>query len=316
MTNASYTPAYFAEVEKSLLKFGFKLVTHGKVRDVYSFDDQLIMITTDRISAFDVVSPQTIPYKGQILNKIAAHFLDQASVICPTWLKAVPNSNTSIGLQCEPIKIEMVIRGHLCGSAWRKYMTGERVICGEVMPDGMVENDQFPTPIITPTTKADTGHDEEITKDEIIKRGLATQVNYTLMENYTRQLFKQGSESAKESDFFLVDTKYEFGLSKNGAVTLIDEVNTPDSSRYFQMKGYYRRQRENKPQIQLSKEYLREWLMSQGYKGQSGVDFPFMPEEIVSETFLRYKVLYERLTKKNFTPEDLTPCEFIQSIVG
>lgn len=313
-----YSPAYFEEVKQKLLGFGFKLITSGKVRDVYEKDGYIVMITTDRISAFDVISNQPIPYKGQILNSIAKYFLEDAkkNSICPVWLKSTPNQNTMVGIKCLPVKVEMVIRGFLCGSAWRKYQSGQRNFWGVKLPDHMSENDEFKEPIITPTTKEDTGHDEDITKEEILAKGLVKPVEYALMEEYTRRLFARGSEIAKDHNLFLADTKYEFGISNNNSVTLIDEVNTPDSSRFFQMEGFYARQRNNKPQIQLSKEFLREWLMEQDYRGQEGTPFPVMPPDIVAGVSLRYEELYQRFIGKKFVPETLTVSEFVESIIG
>lgn len=313
-----YSPAFFEEVKQKLLGFGFKLVTSGKVRDVYEKDGYIAMITTDRISAFDVISEQPIPYKGQVLNCIAKYFLEDARAksICPVWLKSTPNQNTMVGINCPPVKVEMVIRGFLCGSAWRKYQNGQREFWGITLPDKMAENDEFEKPIITPTTKADSGHDEDITKEEILAKGLVKPVEYALMEEYTRRLFARGSEIAKDHDLFLADTKYEFGISRNGAVTLIDEVNTPDSSRFFQMEGFYKRQRGNMPQIQLSKEFLREWLMEQGYNGQKEIAFPVMPPEIVAGVSFRYEELYHRFLGEKFVPETLSVSEFVESIIG
>ncbi len=319
MTNITpYSPAYFKEVERGLLEFGFKLITNGKVRNVYSYDNQILMVTTDRISAFDVISKQTIPYKGQVLNGVASYFLKKAheNSICPVWLHHIPNQNTMVGVKCEPVKVEMVIRGNLVGHAWREYQKGKRTICGVTMPDFMAENDFFPEPIITPTTKASEGHDEDISKEEILNSGLVKPVVYSLMEQYTRKLFEQGTKIAEQHNLFLADTKYEFGISPNSTVTLIDEVNTPDSSRFFQMEGFYKRQRNGKPQIQLSKEFLREWLIKEGYTGQDGMEFPIMPSEIVSEVSLRYNELYYRLVGKDFVHEELTVDQFIESIIS
>lgn len=311
----NYSPEYFQEVRKWLERFGLTFIKHGKVRDIYSYKDKLIMVTTDRISAFDVVSKQTLPYKGQIINEIAGHFLNQARSICPVWLTGVPNQNTSIGIKCEPIKVEMVIRGQLCGSAWREYEKGIRVICEATMPEGMIENDFFLAPISTPTTKVDNGHDKNITEAEIIKKGLATKDQYRIMKELTFEVFEQGDDWANKHNLYLADTKYEFGLDPDGKIMLIDEVNTPDSSRYFQRKGFEERQRNGEEQIQISKEFVREWFIKAGYNKEIGGDLPIMPDEIIAEFFKRYSDLYQRLLGSAFQPENLPVNHFVESIM-
>ncbi len=272
----------------------------GKVRDVYTIGDELlVMIASDRISAFDVVLPKGIPHKGRILNGIAKVFLEKAKEILPVWLNASPDPNVSIGFACEPFKVEMVIRGYLCGHAWREYKLGKRMLCGVAMPDGMKENDRFPIPIITPSTKASVGHDEDISRDEIIKKGLVRAEHYDLLENYTRALFEMGTKHAASQGLILCDTKYEFGLRK-GVVTLMDEIHTPDSSRYFYAAGYEDRQAQNKAQKQLSKEFVREWLMENGFQGKEGQVIPEMTEEVVNMISNRYIELYENITGLKF----------------
>ncbi|MCK9617857.1 MAG: phosphoribosylaminoimidazolesuccinocarboxamide synthase [Lentimicrobiaceae bacterium] len=281
-------------------------VYHGKVRDVYSIhDDLLVMIATDRISAFDVVLPEGIPYKGQVLNQIAAKFLDITSDIVPNWKIAVPDPMVTVGRLCEPFKVEMVIRGYLSGHAWREYKAGKRRICGEIMPEGMKENDKFPSPIITPTTKASVGHDEDISKEDIIKQGLATVEDYEQLEKYTQALFKRGSEIAATMGLILVDTKYEFGKTR-GEIFLIDEIHTPDSSRYFYQDGYAERQKNNHPQRQLSKEFVREWLMKNGFEGKEGQAVPEMTPEFVQSVSERYIELFENITGENFVKSDVS----------
>ncbi|MDR0544264.1 MAG: phosphoribosylaminoimidazolesuccinocarboxamide synthase [Odoribacteraceae bacterium] len=268
----------------------------GKVRDVYNINDKyLVMVATDRISAFDVVLPKGIPYKGQVLNQIAANFLCSAEKILPTWKIVVPDPMVTIGHLCEPLKVEMVIRGYLAGHAWREYQEGKRTICGEIMPDGMVENQAFPHPIITPTTKADQGHDLDISKEEIIDSGLVSARDYEIVERYTRALFEQGAKIAARRKLILVDTKYEFG-KKNGQIYLIDEVHTPDSSRYFHAPGYSRRLARGEKQRQLSKEFVREWLMENGFQGKRGQRVPEMTPEIVESISERYIELFEHIT--------------------
>lgn len=276
----------------------------GKVRDVYSIDgDYLVMVVSDRISAFDVVLPKGIPFKGQVLNQIAAKFLDATTDILPNWKIAVPDPMVTIGHKCEPFKVEMVIRGYLSGHAWREYKAGKRTICGVEMPDGMVENQKFPEPIITPTTKADEGHDEDISKEEIIARGIVSQEDYEALERYTRAIFARGTEIAAKMGLILVDTKYEFG-KKNGVIYLMDEIHTPDSSRYFYADGYEQRLAAGQKQKQLSKEFVREWLMANGFQGQEGQTVPEMTPEIVASITERYIELYENITGEKFVKEE------------
>lgn len=267
----------------------------GKVRDVYTIGDKLIVVASDRISAFDHILPRAIPYKGQVLNQIAAWFLESTKDIVPNWLEATPDPNVSIGKRCEPFRIEMVIRGYLAGHAWREYQSGKRMLCGVPLPEGMRESDPFPEPIITPATKADEGHDEDISKEDILKRGLATPAQYEQMESYTRALFARGSEMARRQGLILVDTKYEFGLF-DGQICVIDEIHTPDSSRYFYLDGYEERQSRGERQLQLSKEFVREWLMEHGFQGKEGQLMPMMPDGFVEEISNRYIELYERMT--------------------
>lgn len=279
-------------------------VYHGKVRDVYILsNDLLIMIATDRISAFDVVLPKGIPFKGQILNQIAAKFLDSTSDIVPNWKLATPDPMVTVGLKCEPFKVEMVIRGYLTGSAWREYKAGKRELCGIKLPDGMKENQKFPEAIITPTTKADEGHDENISRAEIIKQGLVSEAHYIELEKYTQALFKRGTEIAKSKGLILVDTKYEFGL-KDGKIYLIDEIHTPDSSRYFYANTYQQLFDENKEQKQLSKEFVRQWLMDNGFQGKDGQKVPEMTEEYCKEVSDRYIELFEKITGDPFKKAD------------
>ena len=272
----------------------------GKVRDVYSIDgDYLVMVVSDRISAFDVVLPKGVPFKGQVLNQIAASFLDATADILPNWKIAVPDPMVTVGHKCEPFKVEMVIRGYLSGHAWREYKEGKRTICGVTMPDGMVENQKFPEPIITPTTKADEGHDEDISKEEIIARGIVSREDYEQLEAYTRAIFARGTEIAAKMGLILVDTKYEFG-KKNGVIYLMDEIHTPDSSRYFYAEGYQERLAAGQKQKQLSKEFVREWLMANGFQGQEGQQVPEMTPEIVASITDRYIELYENITGEKF----------------
>lgn len=284
-------------------------VYHGKVRDVYSIgSDLLVMIATDRISAFDVILPKGIPYKGQTLNQIAASFLDATADIVPNWKIAVPDPMVTIGYRCEGLRLEMIIRGYLAGSAWRDYKNGVRELCGVKLPEGMVENQRFPEPIITPTTKAEAGHDENISREEAIAQGIVTAEQFDTMADYTRKLFKRGSEMAAEKGLILVDTKYEFGL-RDGKVVLIDEIHTPDSSRYFYAEGYEERLAKGEPQRQLSKEFVREWLMDHGFMGKEGQKVPEMTDKFCEEVSQRYIELYEHITGKKFVkaPEsDLT----------
>ena len=272
----------------------------GKVRDVYNInDDYLVMVVSDRISAFDVVLPKGIPFKGQVLNQIAAKFLDATTDILPNWKIGVPDPMVTVGHRCEPYKVEMVIRGYLSGHAWREYKAGKRTICGVAMPDGMVENQKFPEPIITPTTKADEGHDEDISKEEIIAQGLVSREEYEQLEVYTRAIFQRGTEIAAKMGLILVDTKYEFG-KKNGTIYLMDEIHTPDSSRYFYKEGYEERLAKGEKQKQLSKEFVREWLMENGFQGQEGQQVPDMTPEVVAGITERYIELYEAVTGEKF----------------
>jgi phosphoribosylaminoimidazole-succinocarboxamide synthase len=273
----------------------------GKVRDVYFMDDLLVVVASDRISAFDHILPKPIPFKGQVLNQLASHFLKASSDIVPNWLIGVPDPNVSVGLRCEPIKIEMVIRGYLAGHAWREYKSGKRTLCGVTMPDGMRESDPFPEPIITPATKADEGHDEDISREDILKKGIVSAEVYSQLEEYTRGLFALGTEMAKERGLILVDTKYEFGM-KDGKIYLIDEIHTPDSSRYYYLDGYAERQETGEKQKQLSKEFVREWLMANGFQGLDGQMMPHMPQDFVELVAQRYIELYEHLTGQKFVP--------------
>jgi len=276
----------------------------GKVRDVYTIKDELlVMVTSDRISAFDVVLPEGIPYKGQVLNQIAAEFLDATQDIVPNWKIAVPDPMVMVGRYCEPFKVEMVIRGYLSGHAWREYKSSKRSICGVPMPDGMKENDKFPQPILTPTTKALVGHDEDITRDEIISTGLVDKAEYEKLEQYTLALFQRGTEIAAKMGLILVDTKYEFGKA-NGEIFLIDEIHTPDSSRYFYLEGYEDRQQQGLPQKQLSKEFVREWLMERGFQGKEGQTVPTMDEAFVNSVSERYIELYESIIGRKFEKAD------------
>ena len=276
-------------------------VYHGKVRDVYFVNDKLIAVASDRISAFDHILPKPIPYKGQVLNQIAAYFLNATRDICPNWLEAVPDPNVSIGKKCEPIRVEMVIRGYMAGHSAREYKQGKRILCGVALPEGMKENDKFPTPIITPAAKNLAGHDEDASREEILAQGIVTVEQYDLMEQYTYGLFARGTEMAAKQGLILVDTKYEFGLY-NGEVILIDEIHTPDSSRYFYADGYAERQAAVEPQKQLSKEFVREWLMANNFSGKDGQVMPFMPDEFVQTITDRYIELYERVTGLAFEP--------------
>ncbi|EJW97392.1 phosphoribosylaminoimidazolesuccinocarboxamide synthase [gut metagenome] len=282
---------------------GQTAVYHGKVRDVYSVGEKLVMVATDRISAFDVVLPKGIPFKGQMLNQIAAKFLDATTDICPNWKLATPDPMVTVGVRCEGFPVEMIVRGYLCGSAWRAYKSGVREICGVKLPEGMKENQKFPEPIITPTTKAEIGeHDADISKEEILKQGLATPEEYEVLEKYTLALFKRGTEMAAERGLILVDTKYEFG-KHNGTIYLMDEIHTPDSSRYFYNEGYEERFNNGEPQKQLSKEFVREWLMDNGFQGKEGQQVPEMTEEIVDGISNRYIELYEHITGETFCKE-------------
>jgi phosphoribosylaminoimidazole-succinocarboxamide synthase len=284
---------------------GQQSIYHGKVRDVYDLGDKLLMVATDRISAFDHILPRPIPYKGQVLNQIAHHFLQATKDIVPNWLEACPDPNVSIGAKAESIKIEMVIRGYLVGHAWRTYSAGLRELCGESLPEGMIENQRFEIPIITPTTKASEGHDMDISVKEIIEQGIVTKEVWRTLETYTRSLYAKGSAMANEVGLILVDTKYEFGIV-NDQVILIDEVHTPDSSRYFYLDGYEDRLAQNLPQPQLSKEFVREWLMANGFQGKDGQQMPVMPDEFVNEISEKYIHLYELITGKKFDKGDNT----------
>lgn len=283
---------------------GQRSVYHGKVRDVYDIDGRhIVMVATDRISAFDVVLPKGIPFKGQVLNQIAAAFLDATSDIVPNWKIAVPDPAVTVGLKCEPLKIEMIVRGYIAGSAWRDYAAGAREICGVSLPDGLVENQKLDTPILTPTTKADEGHDENISRQEIIARGIVPEEIYTQVEDYALRLFARGTELAARHGLILVDTKYEFGLL-DGKVILIDEIHTPDSSRYFYADGYEERQRNGEPQRQLSKEFVRQWLISNGFMGKPGQTVPEMTDLYCEEVSRRYIELYEHITGTPFVAGD------------
>ena len=278
----------------------------GKVRDVYTINDKyLIMVATDRISAFDVVLPKGIPYKGQVLNQIASRFLDATADICPNWKIAVPDPMVTIGRFCNPFPLEMIIRGYLTGSSWRSYKNGKREICGVPIPDGMKEHQRFPEPIVTPTTKAVEGHDEDISKEEIIRTGLISKEDYELLEKHTIALFKRGTEMAAQKGLILVDTKYEFGKA-DGRIYLIDEIHTPDSSRYFYKEGYEERQAKGEQQKQLSKEFVREWLMANGFQGQTGQKVPEMTESWVNQISERYIELYENIIGEKFVRSDVS----------
>ncbi len=277
-------------------------VYKGKVREVYTLkDDLLVMIATDRLSAFDVVMPKGIPYKGQILNQIATKMMRDTEDLVPNWLMATPDPNVAIGKKCEPFKVEMVIRGYLAGHAAREYKDGKRTLCGVPLPDGMIENDKFPEPIITPATKAEMGdHDEDISRENILKRNIVSTKDYEVLEDYTRKLFFRGSEIAARRGLILVDTKYEFGKTKDGEIVLIDEIHTPDSSRYFYAEGYQDRQTNGEPQKQLSKEFVRQWLISEGFQGKPGQNVPEMSSEYIKMVSERYIELYENITGEKF----------------
>ena len=289
---------------------GQKKVYHGKVRDVYTVkNDLLVMVVTDRISAFDVVLPKGIPYKGQMLNQIASKFLDATADIVPNWKLATPDPMVTVGLFCEGFPVEMIVRGYLCGSAWRTYQKGVREICGVKIPDGMRENQAFPTPIITPTTKAEQGlHDEDISREEILAQGLVSKEDYEMLEKYTMELFLRGTEMAKERGLILVDTKYEFG-KRDGKIYLIDEIHTPDSSRYFYADSYAELFEKGEPQKQLSKEFEREWLMANGFQGKEGQQVPEMTDEIVNGISERYIELFENIADEKFVKADISNIE-------
>ena len=294
---------------KAVVKTNFhfpkqKSLYEGKVRDVYNIDDKyLAMVVSDRISAFDVVLPEGIPYKGQVLNQIASKFLDATADILPNWKIATPDPMVTVGHRCEPFKVEMVIRGYLAGSSWREYKAGKRTLCGVPLPEGMVENQKFPSPIITPTTKADEGHDENISKEEIIRQGLVSKEDYEQLEKYTYALFQRGTEMAAKQGLILVDTKYEFG-KKDGKIFLIDEIHTPDSSRYFYAEGYEERLKNGEKQRQLSKEFVREWLMENGFQGKEGQKVPEMTPEFVNQVTDRYIELYEKIVGEKFVKSE------------
>ncbi len=286
----------------------------GKVRDVYTIADKyMVMQVSDRISAFDVVLPRPIPFKGQVLNQIAAQFLEATKDIVPNWMVSVPLPSVTIGHKCETYPVEMVVRGYLTGHAWRTYKTGARTLCGVTMPDGMKENDKFPTPILTPTTKAHEGHDEDISREEIIKTGLVSEKEYEQLEKYTLALFQRGTEIAKERGLILVDTKYEFGKIGD-TIYLIDEIHTPDSSRYFYLEGYEDRQKKGEAQKQLSKEFVREWLMENGFQGKDGQQVPEMTDEVINGISDRYIELYEHVTGKKFVKEEVSQADMEKRI--
>ncbi len=282
----------------------------GKVREVICLDnDLLVMIATDKLSAFDVVMPKGIPYKGQILNQIATHMMDATKDIVPNWLEATPDPSVAIGKKCDPFKVEMVIRGYLSGHAAREYKLGKRLICGVSMPNGMKENDRFPEPIITPATKAEEGHDEDISREEIIKQGIVSEADYMVLEKYTKALFERGTKLAADKGLILVDTKYEFGKTSEGTIFLIDEIHTPDSSRYFYQEGYEERQAKGENQKQLSKEFVRQWLITNGFQGLDGQQIPEMSDEYIKEVSDRYIELYEHITGKEFIKADVSTIE-------
>jgi phosphoribosylaminoimidazole-succinocarboxamide synthase len=297
-------------ISKTYFNFpGQVSVYHGKVRDVYNINNEyLVMVASDRISAFDVILPRPIPYKGQVLNQIAAKFLKACIDVCPNWFIDSPDPNVAIGYRCEPIRIEMVIRGYLTGHAWRTYRSGARQLCGVSLPEGMKEHDKFSQPIITPAVKADAGHDEDISKEDILKEGIVTEKEWDELERNTRALFKRGTEMAAERGLILVDTKYEFG-KRNGLIMLMDEIHTPDSSRYFYAEGYEQRQRRGEPQKQLSKEFVREWLIENNFQGKEGQVIPEMTDEVLNKITNRYIELFESVMGKKFVCEDYTHVE-------
>lgn len=305
---------YFCRMTKGLKSTNYKFEGQtkkytGKVRDVYEFENQLVMVASDRISAFDVVLPEPIPYKGQVLNQIAARFLDATSDIVPNWVDTVPDPNVTVGKRCEPFQVEMVIRGYLAGHAAREYKAGKRQLCGVALPEGLKENDRLPEPIITPTTKAHEGHDEDISREEILSQGIVEESLYVQLEDYTRKLFQRGTEMAAERGLILVDTKYEFGMY-DGKIILIDEIHTPDSSRYFYQDTYQELQDKNEPQRQLSKEFVRQWLISEGFQGKEGQSVPDMSEEKIKSISERYIELFEKITGDSF---DRVPTEDIEA---
>jgi phosphoribosylaminoimidazole-succinocarboxamide synthase len=285
-----------------------KSVYHGKVREVYNInDDLLVMVATDRLSAFDVVMPKGIPYKGQILNQIATKFMELTQDIVPNWLVASPDPNVAVGHLCSPFKVEMVIRGYVSGHAAREYALGKRILCGVAMPEGLKENDKFPTPIITPSTKADNGeHDEDISREDILAKGIVAEEDYVVLEKYTRALFQRGTEIAASRGLILVDTKYEFGKTKDGIIVLIDEIHTPDSSRYFYADGYQERQNNGEEQKQLSKEFVRRWLIENGFQGKEGQQIPEMTDEYIATVSERYIELYENIMGEKFVKADIS----------
>jgi phosphoribosylaminoimidazole-succinocarboxamide synthase len=285
-----------------------KSVYHGKVREVYNINDELlVMVATDRLSAFDVVMPKGIPYKGQILNQIATKFMELTEDIVPNWLVATPDPNVAVGHLCSPFKVEMVIRGYVSGHAAREYALGKRILCGVTMPEGLKENDKFPTPIITPSTKADNGeHDEDISREDILAKGIVSEEDYLVLEKYTRALFQRGTEIAASRGLILVDTKYEFGKTKDGIIVLIDEIHTPDSSRYFYADGYQERQDSGEEQKQLSKEFVRRWLIENGFQGKEGQQIPEMTDEYIATVSERYIELYENIMGEKFVKADIS----------
>lgn len=287
---------------------GQKSVYRGKVREVYNINDELlVMVATDRLSAFDVVMPKGIPYKGQILNQIATRFMEMTGSLVPNWLIATPDPNVAVGHLCEPFKVEMVIRGYLSGHAAREYKAGRRILCGVEMAEGLKENDKFPEPIITPTTKADNGeHDEDISREDILSKGIVSEEDYVVLENYTRVLYNKGTEIASDRGLILVDTKYEFGKTKDGKIVLIDEIHTPDSSRYFYKEGYEERQERGEEQKQLSKEFVRQWLIANGFQGKDGQQIPDMTETYIETVSERYIELYEKILGEQFVKADIS----------
>lgn len=295
-------------IQSTAFKFpGQKSVYNGKVRDVYNINDELlVMVASDRISAFDVILPRPIPYKGQVLNQIAYKMMQLTADIVPNWILASPDPVVSVGKLCDPYKVEMVIRGYLAGHAAREYKAGKRVVCGVTLPEGLKENDKLPHPIITPTTKASEGHDMDISREEILKQGIVSESDYLQLEKYTLALYKRGTEIAKERGLILVDTKYEFGKGKDGKIYLIDEIHTPDSSRYFYAEGYTDRQARGEAQKQLSKEFVRQWLIENGFQGKEGQTVPFMSDEFVNSVSERYIELYEKITGEKFVRNDVS----------
>jgi phosphoribosylaminoimidazole-succinocarboxamide synthase len=299
-------------MSNSITKTNFKFPNQtkfykGKVRDVYTIgNDKLVMVVSDRISAFDHVLPEGIPYKGQVLSQIASRFLDATADIVPNWKEANPDPSVTVGKMCEPFKVEMVIRGYLTGHAWREYRSGKRILCGVAMPEGMVENQKFNEPLLTPTTKADVGHDEDISREEILSQGIVSEEDYLHLEKYTRELFERGTEISQERGLILVDTKYEFGKDSEGNITLIDEIHTPDSSRYFYIEGYDEKVQNGETPKQLSKEFVRQWLIENGFQGKEGQEIPFMSEEYVTSVSERYIELYEIIIGEKFIKEDIS----------